>query len=367
MSSQVCPQCGQVVEDSTARFCDIDGSPLRPKTQVSPVAPPRRGAGHGVTALLAGGGLVMLLASLWVLGGIGGPEELGEISLDLGLEEIALDPPESVTAALRRCYGEEIPGLPSVQGERVNDLYNQTKEVLRMGSAMGSSTRPITMEEEERYGQEVEDSLLKAHSPSQEKVPRVRLERLANRLIPFAPRHTELTYQFTLLDSDVVNALMGPGGRSFFFQGLLDAMPNDDHLAFVIGHELAHSELKHSTQSLSLALMGRDLGRAALGEEFGDLSGLITSVGLRFLSSTYDQDLEFEADRLGICLAYLSGAKPDAGVGATAIFGDIRKETAPGGGAKRVAYDIITSHPPARERHSYQNDLARTIEARGVR
>ena len=65
----------------------------------------------------------------------------------------------------------------------------------------------------------------------------------------------EITYTLTILQSDVVNAFAAPGGYVFLTTGLLRHVADDtDILANVIGHEVAHIELKHGMNTITRQL-----------------------------------------------------------------------------------------------------------------
>ncbi|HEX7902129.1 MAG TPA: M48 family metalloprotease [Planctomycetota bacterium] len=52
-------------------------------------------------------------------------------------------------------------------------------------------------------------------------------------------------YTFGILNSDVPNAFCAPSGFIFLTKGLLKAMTNEDELAGVLAHEVAHIGLRH--------------------------------------------------------------------------------------------------------------------------
>ena len=52
-------------------------------------------------------------------------------------------------------------------------------------------------------------------------------------------------YEFKVLGTRDINAVSLPGGYIYIFEGLMAAMPNDNALAFVMGHELAHASCRH--------------------------------------------------------------------------------------------------------------------------
>lgn len=45
-----------------------------------------------------------------------------------------------------------------------------------------------------------------------------------------------------------------PGGKIVVFEGLLALYPNENGLAIVLGHEIAHAVAKHSAEQMSKAI-----------------------------------------------------------------------------------------------------------------
>lgn len=56
---------------------------------------------------------------------------------------------------------------------------------------------------------------------------------------------------YIIEDDDVLNAFCAPGGYIYVYTGLIKFLEYEDQLAGVLGHEIAHADLRHSTQQLS--------------------------------------------------------------------------------------------------------------------
>lgn len=91
-------------------------------------------------------------------------------------------------------------------------------------------------------------------------------------------------YHFTILEGDEVNAISAPGGFVFLTVGTVKLAKNEDELASVLAHEVAHVTLGHgidaikaATRKQSIALLTRGIGRAgaeAAGTQGGDAKAL---------------------------------------------------------------------------------------------
>lgn len=111
----------------------------------------------------------------------------------------------------------------------------------------------------------------------------------------------DLTYQFKIVDSPVVNAFAVPGGYVYFTRGIMAHFNNEAEFAGVLGHEIGHVAARHSAQAYSrslLAQLGLVAGMVIAPElsQFADLAQ--TGVGLLFLK--FGRDDERESDRLGV-------------------------------------------------------------------
>ena len=94
---------------------------------------------------------------------------------------------------------------------------------------------------------------------------------------------------------DKINAFAAPGGFVFVTTGLLNFVENEDELAFVLAHEIAHIEMDHGLNAIrqneGSKLFQSATGDMGLGGLFGDL--------LSWGENGYSKDLEQEADLRG--------------------------------------------------------------------
>jgi beta-barrel assembly-enhancing protease len=59
-------------------------------------------------------------------------------------------------------------------------------------------------------------------------------------------------WQVKIIDDDnTLNAFATPGGYIYVYTGLIKFLDSEDELAGVLGHEMAHSALRHSTQQMT--------------------------------------------------------------------------------------------------------------------
>jgi len=143
------------------------------------------------------------------------------------------------------------------------------------------------------------------------------LQSLADQLAPLQDLPADMNITVHYWDDDQVNAFATLGGHVFISRGLLEKMPNENALAMVMGHEIAHIKHRHPIASLGRGVV-ISLGIAALvGATGGDsLAGLLGDAGL-LTQFSFSRAQERQADAEGlISLIGLYGH----GAGATEPF-----------------------------------------------
>lgn len=116
-------------------------------------------------------------------------------------------------------------------------------------------------------------------------------------------------YPFFLVDSDVVNAF-ADGDRVVFHRGMMRFVMNDDELAPIVGHELAHNVMGHIDKSKQNALWGA-LGGALIDIAFAaggiNTKGGFSDARARAGVLAHSPDFETEADYVGLYFAVRAG------------------------------------------------------------
>jgi predicted Zn-dependent protease len=107
-------------------------------------------------------------------------------------------------------------------------------------------------------------------------------------------------FTFTVLNSDIINAMALPGGYVYVTRGLMALADNEAELAGVMAHEIGHVTGRHSAERYSKSVAA-NIGVAILGAVVGtpgvaDLAGF----GAQAYLQSFSRDQELEADTLGI-------------------------------------------------------------------
>jgi predicted Zn-dependent protease len=108
-----------------------------------------------------------------------------------------------------------------------------------------------------------------------------------------------LTYVFTVLDSEEINAFTTGGGYVYVSRGILGYLNSEAELLAVLGHEIGHVNARHPTRRQTQSTLA-GIGAAAVGIFTGsvDLANLANYAGAAIVTG-YGRDMELEADRLG--------------------------------------------------------------------
>ncbi len=161
-------------------------------------------------------------------------------------------------------------------------------------------------------------------------------------------------WEFVVFDSDQINAFALPGGKVGFYTGLIDLAANDDEIAIVMGHEVAHVTSRHGAERQSQAML-IGLGGAAVGigtrndknSQYYMLAyGITSTLG----ALKYSRDHETEADIVGLRFAAKAGYDPRA---AAAFW---RKMAAKEGGGRPPV--LLSTHPSSQDRIANLERLA---------
>jgi predicted Zn-dependent protease len=169
----------------------------------------------------------------------------------------------------------------------------------------------------------------------------------------------DVTYTFTLLNSEEINAFALPGGYVYVTRGLVALANNEAELAGVLGHEIGHVNARHTAERAGqqqttqiLGTLGVLLGTYLGGDTGGQLAtSAANELGADYLGH-FSQQQEFEADKLGVRYITKTGYEPQA---MASFLGSLDDEThleakIAGNEAAADAYSMKQSHPRTPDR-----------------
>jgi len=138
-------------------------------------------------------------------------------------------------------------------------------------------------------------------------------------------------------DDQTLNAFATPGGYIFVYTGLIKYLDCGDHLAGVMGHEIAHSDKRHSTNQLTKQYGVSTLLGIVLG------NGTISQVSQSLLSLKFSRDDENDADENSV--KYLCNAPHISADGAAGFFQKLID-----GGHSSSTLEFLSTHPSSDKR-----------------
>jgi Zn-dependent protease with chaperone function len=111
-----------------------------------------------------------------------------------------------------------------------------------------------------------------------------------------------------IVDDARINAASAGNGEFYVTRGLLEKA-NDQQLAGVLAHEIAHDDLKHVAKAQALGA-GLNIGMIILDQLFPG-SGAITPIAGQLIARKYGRDEEYAADRHGAEILRRAGLPPE--------------------------------------------------------
>lgn len=133
-------------------------------------------------------------------------------------------------------------------------------------------------------------------------------------------------YEVHVADVPIVNAWCAPGGKIMVYEGLWDPKKglvkkdNEDELAAVLAHEMAHATARHVTETVSRNVTIVAAGQVAssvigaYSSQGGTMFNQMFSHGFNIFLPAYSRKNELEADKIGLIYMAKAGYDPRAAV-----------------------------------------------------
>ncbi|MBC8045676.1 MAG: M48 family metalloprotease [Fimbriimonadaceae bacterium] len=133
-------------------------------------------------------------------------------------------------------------------------------------------------------------------------------------------------------DDEILNAFCTPGGYIYVYTGLIKYLENEAQLAGVLGHEMAHADLRHVTDQLTEQYGISLLVSIVLGEN----SSVLTDIAIGLAGLAFSRGDESQADEYSVI--YLCPTEYYA-AGAAGFFEKIEAE-----GGTNIP-EFLSTHP----------------------
>ena len=262
------------------------------------------------------------------------------------------------------------PALAIDFGEAALKLWEKKDAIVETAKAVRKGTQDLTPQEEHYIGRAVAANILARYDMVIDAERTPYLNTVGQTLAKASDRpETFGGYHFVLLRADdEINAFAAPGGFVFITTGLYKSLANEEELAAVLAHEVAHVSLKHGLGAIKSANLTKAftiLGTEAVKEygapEVAQLTevfeGSIDDIVNELVVNGYSQSQEFDADEEAIKTAWRAGYDPS---GLAAFLATLRERSAHADEA-----GFFKTHPPASNRLKKAEQFAKRKKLAG--
>lgn len=274
-----------------------------------------------------------------------------------------------------------------------NCVTRDTSRRYREGNNQGQETQ-LTVADEVRMTSEVMPQMRKDYPQINDEVAQNYLQALGHK-IALANRleNNPYRYNFTLVQTNQVNAFALPAGEVMVTAPLLLMAESEAELAGVIGHEIGHIQARHTAERMDAAqkaqsetwkyavsgsliggLLGYGVGRMICKPQDKACIADATSKGLGaglaggILVQKYgfmqnSQEDELEADRIGFRTSVAAGFHPQyVGQFYEKLYRmeQQKQDGSNASGLTRSLQDALSTHPPSLQRVEQMRNLAQT-------
>jgi len=178
----------------------------------------------------------------------------------------------------------------------------------------------VSESQELKLGDDAYKETLSKERLSTRKDWQAQLRRVGQRIAAAAEK-PDYKWEFSVLQGKEVNAFALPGGKVAFWEGIMPIAQDDNGIAVIMGHEVAHALARHGAERMSQALGAEALGQV-LAVGVGKVSpamqadvlkayGLGATIGVLL---PWGRTQESEADRIGLTLMAKAGYDPTGAV-----------------------------------------------------
>jgi predicted Zn-dependent protease len=175
------------------------------------------------------------------------------------------------------------------------------------------------------------------------------------------------TYHFYVVKQHVYNAFATPAGHIFINSGLLEALENEEELAGILAHEIAHVVCRHISQNIDrspkigLATLAGVAAGIFIGAGGAAAVGNAVAIGSvaagQSVSLAFSREDELQADQIGLDYLYKSG------YGAEGLLASLKKIRSKQWFGTDQIPDYLMTHPASEDRMAF---IASWIESHKV-
>ena len=223
-------------------------------------------------------------------------------------------------------------------------------------SLIATAVFSITVKEEEDMSRQMMAMIYKHFDIIDDPVVVPYVNKIGQRILASLPKQP-FKYHFHVIREDVYNAFATPAGHIFVYTGLIEAMNEEEELAGIIGHEIAHVYCRHISQkierskkirvaTLAGVAAGILMGLGGAGEAASAVTMGSTAAG-QSAELAYSREDEMQADQFGLKFLKQSGYNAS---GLLEILKKIRSKT--WFGSDQIPTYLMT-HPAVEDRIAF--------------
>jgi len=223
------------------------------------------------------------------------------------------------------CLAEDYDPNPN---EYMDSLFNeleglagggQAGQLLGLGLNLIKTGQRVTYEKEAVMGETISLQAFARYGRLSSDPTLLQYVSLVGNAVARASFRPNTPYYFAICQNRNPNAFAVPGGYIFITTGLLNLMKNEEELAGVLGHEIAHVALQHAIKSIRAskqtanvlggldALLGERPANPKQPKKRPDYFALVGSIAKTITEKGFPFKQEVQADEFGTEFAYRAG------------------------------------------------------------
>ena len=176
---------------------------------------------------------------------------------------------------------------------------SQAKGVFSAGKKLVKSQEALTSEQEYYLGRAVSARVLSTFPPKLEPNKVKYLNDVGMSLVAVSDLpETFGGYHFVVVETPTINALSAPGGFVYVSSGFIDALRDEDELAAVIAHEIAHIVNRDGVKAISNAALFSALSEASTQGAAVALNNVASPVDLGAITATFSESVDGVMEKL---------------------------------------------------------------------
>ena len=177
----------------------------------------------------------------------------------------------------------------------------------------------------------------------------IRDQILQSELIKYSDR---FEWEIRIIDKDVKNAFMCPGGYMYYYTGLMKYLENEAQLAGV----MAHADRRHFMENYQKMYGISIISSLILGDDPGKVAEIVTQLAVGASSLAFTRENEYEADEYAIRYTSITEYYP---LGIAGFFNLLEAEESTSGRTP----EFLSTHPSPENRIEEMNKVWESLDS----